>query len=327
MAVPKYDEIMLPFLEVLKDGKERHLREIRESIANYFSLSEDDLSKKLSSGVQNMFANRVAWASTYLRHAGLIENTSRAVLKITEMGRKVLEEHPQRIDRSYLMRFPSFVEFVSPKPSNIGVEPIENGEEFASKESDVYTQNGDNSNEVAILDSRTPDEIIEETFKELDNQLTREILDTIISKLTPYAFERMVVDLFHRIGYGEGYVTQKTRDNGIDGVLMEDPLGLDLIYIQAKKRDKNVRIGSPDIYAFVGAIAGKGGNKGIFVTTAGFTDDAISFASMQRALSITLIDGSRLVELMIKHNFGVRVKRTFKIKDIDTDTFNDYSDD
>lgn len=323
MAVPRYDEIMLPFLETLKDGKEKSLREIRDLIAEHFSLSEDDLSEKLSSGTQNMFVNRVAWASTYLRHAGLIENTNRTILKITETGKKVLEEHPQRIDRNYLMQFPKFVEFVSPKQPNIEVRTEQVGNNFADKLNDAQTQNS------SLDDSRTPDEIIEETFKELNNQLAHELLDKIKSEISPYDFEQFVVDLFHKIGYGEGHVTPKTRDKGIDGILMEDSLGLDLIYIQAKKigQEDDSKISRPEIQKFIGAIAVQGGNKGIFVTTAKFSNDARACASEQKMQRIKLIDGEELVELMIKHNFGVRTKTTFEIKDIDTDTFNDYSDD
>lgn len=305
MPVPKYYEMQRPFLEALKDGKQHSLRDIEKFIIAHFNLTKKDIAEMLPSGKQSVVRNRVGWASTYLKKAGLIESPARAVFKITEVGQDTLRNGPEVIDETYLFQFKSFRQFknVSQAPQNTAEHVVANAQE-----------------------SETPDEIIATAFEELNTQLIDDVLNEV-SKLSPTAFEQIAVDLLHKMGYGafenSGRVTAASHDDGIDGIIMEDRLGFSLIYIQAKKWDAESTVSQPELQKFVGAIAGRGG-KGLFVTTAKFSQKAIEYANHQH---IILIDGAKLARLMIEHNFGVRVKRVFEIKDIDTDTFNDYSDD
>ena len=305
MPVPKYYEMQRPFLEALKDGKPHTLKEIVAFVASYFHLTESDLSERIPSGSKTVLRDRVGWARTHLKKAGLIESPERAVFVITDDGHEALRSGPAVIDDKYLSQF--MIDSEMP-----GVLPTSEK----------------NTNDAVMLpqESDTPDEVLETAFVELNAQLSDDLLHEV-SKLSPTAFERMAVDLLHKMGYGafenSGRVTAASHDDGIDGIIMEDRLGFSLIYIQAKKWDADSTVGQPELQKFVGAIAGRGG-KGLFVTTAKFSQKAVEYANNQH---IILIDGAKLARLMIEHNFGVRVKRVFEIKDIDTDTFNDYSDD
>ena len=309
MPVPKYYEMQRPFLEALKDGKPHAMKDIVDFIIGYFHLSTGDIAEMLPSGRQSVVRNRAGWASTHLKKAGLVESTARATFKITERGTETLRSGPEVIDDKYLMQFKSYREFINVPTEEDSAKPAEKPQDEADAQ-----------------ENRTPDEILETAFNELHSQLADDILHEI-SKLTPTAFEQMAVDLLHKMGYGafenSGRVTAASHDDGIDGIIMEDRLGFSLIYIQAKKWDADSTVGQPELQKFVGAIAGRGG-KGLFVTTAKFSQKAVEYANHQH---IILIDGAKLARLMIEHNFGVRVKRVFEIKDIDTDTFNDYSDD
>ena len=305
MPVPKYYEMQRPFLEALKDGKTHTLKEIVAFVASYFHLTESDLSERIPSGSKTVLRDRVGWARTHLKKAGLIESPERAVFVITDDGHEALRSGPAVIDDKYLSQF--MIDSEMP-----GVLPTSEK----------------NTNDAVMLpqESDTPDEVLETAFVELNAQLSDDLLHEV-SKLSPTAFERMAVDLLHKMGYGafenSGRVTAASHDDGIDGIIMEDRLGFSLIYIQAKKWDADSTVGQPELQKFVGAIAGRGG-KGLFVTTAKFSQKAVEYANNQH---IILIDGAKLARLMIEHNFGVRVKWVFEIKDIDTDTFNDYSDD
>lgn len=297
MEIPKFYEFMKPFLCELGDCNTHALKELRPIMAKYFNLSKEDTSKLLPSGSQTIFANRVQWAGTYLSKAGLISKPARGMFLITEEGKKVLEENPPIIDVDYLLKYDSFREFQSPSSEKPIVETI----------------------------SETPNDTFEESFKRINDALAEELLAEVM-KLTPVAFEQMVIDLLKKMGYGafedSGKTTPISNDEGIDGVIMEDKLGFNLIYIQAKQWDLNTTVSRPNIQSFVGAIAGKGGN-GLFVTTAKYTQPAIDYANQHH---IILIDGKRLSNLMIEHNFAVTVKKTFEIKEIDTDIFNGYTE-
>ena len=301
MSVPKYYEMMKPVLTAYGDGNEHNIKEIRSRIAEHFRLSEDELAELLPSGRQTVFANRVGWAVTYLLKAGLLNRLSRATCKITKEGLKVLAENPDTVDTDYLMKYESFRRFVLPP---------EESESAGTVKAEL---------------SKTPDDSFEESFKQINESLADEILSEVV-KLSATAFEQMIIDLMYKMGYGEfensGRTTAVTGDEGIDGIIMEDKLGFSLIYIQAKKWDIESTVGRPEVQNFVGAISGKGG-KGLFVTTAKFTKQAIEYASRQH---IILIDGAKLAKLMIEHNFCVNVKKVFEIKAIDTDAFNDYAD-
>lgn len=298
MAVPKFHEFMKPFLDILSDGNSYTIKEIREIISKEFNLSKEDLKEMLPSGTQTVFANRVQWAGTYLFKAGLLTKPSRGVFAINEAGKAVIEKNPEVIDVQYLTQFESFREFQSPK-------------------TDTETKGADSN----VLE--TPDFAFEDSFKKINESLIDEILIEIV-KFTPGAFEQLVVDLLQKMGYGSfenaGRTTPLSGDEGIDGVIMEDKLGFNLIYIQAKKWELDATVGRPEIQNFVGAISGKGGN-GLFVTTAKYSKPAIEYADLHH---IILIDGKRLAKLMIEHNFGVSVKRTFQIKEIDSDVFEKY---
>lgn len=301
MAIPKYFEMHKPLLEFLKDGQVHLMKDLKQRMIFYFQLNDEEVSEMLPSGIQSVFANRIGWASTYLKKAGLIDSPARASFMITKAGLAVLAEDPLIIDSQFLMRFGSFKEFkhgskedvISPKPTEPEID--------------------------------TPDDLFEQSFKKINISLADNLL-TEVTKLSPKAFEKMVIDLLSKMGYGAfenaGKTTSFTGDEGIDGIIMEDMLGFSLIYIQAKKWDPISTVGRPDIQNFVGAISGKGG-KGLFVTTAKFSKQASDYAKNQR---IILVDGEKLSRLMIEHNFGVTVKKVFEVKAVDTDVFNEYTE-
>ena len=302
MSLPKYFEMHKPFLEYLADGKEHKLKELKVYVSGQFGLTEEELAELLPSGRQTIFINRLGWARTYLKKAGLIESPARATFVITEEGKKVLKENPKVIDVDYLMRYEKFQEFQG-----------------------VLNSDTENRRKSTEENEETPDDIFEDAFKKINRGLQDELLNEVM-KLSSQAFEQMVLDLMSKMGYGTfenaARTTKKSSDEGIDGIIMEDKLGFDLIYIQAKKWNEDHTVSRPEVQAFVGAIAGRGG-KGLFVTTSKFSKQATEYAEKQH---IILIDGEKLTEYMIEYNFGVSEKRTFTIKVIDTDTFNDYAD-
>lgn len=293
-----------PILQFLSDQKTHTLKEIKQYVAKEFKLTEGDMEEMLPSGRQTYFSNRVGWARTYLKKAGLIDSPAKASFRITTEGQAVLVENPPVIDNHFLSRYESFREFTRPTMS----------------EDTQAQENGQNEN-----DSETPDDIFENAFEKINQGLADDIL-TEVMKLTPVAFERLVLDLMKKMGYGTfpnaAAMTATTGDEGIDGIIMEDKLGFDLIYVQVKRWDPDHIVGRPDVQAFVGAIVGKGG-KGLFVTTSKFSKQAIDYAKNQHVI---LMDGERLAYYMIEHDFGVSTKKTFAIKAIDTDLFEDYAD-
>lgn len=302
MPIPKYYEMHKPFLEFIRDGQLHTLKELKMQMAVHFRLDEVALAELLPSGRQTVFVNRIGWARTYLKKAGLIDSPARATFVITQQGLDVLQDNPDVIDNAYLMRFESF-------------------REFQNSAENTNEHNGAPNGECGT----TPDDTFEDSFKKINDSLADELLSEVV-KLSPTAFEQMVIDLLSKMGYGAfenaGRTTATTGDEGIDGIIMEDKLGFNLIYIQAKKWDLDRTVGRPEVQSFVGAISGKGG-KGLFVTTAKYSKQASDYATHQH---IILIDGQKLAKLMIEHDFGVTVKKTFAIKAIDTDVFNEYSE-
>ncbi len=299
MSVPKYYEMHKPMLELLSDGNVHTLKQIKSHIIQFFHLTEADVAQPLPSGRQTYFSNRIGWARTYLKKAGLIEAASKGAFIITDEGKKVVSQNPDVIDRAYLMKYPSF-------------------RTFAGASAPDKTANDEDSSE-------TPDDTFETAFEKINQSLADDILAEVM-KLSPTAFEKMVLDLMAKMGYGTfanaATTTAVTGDEGIDGIIMEDKLGFDLIYIQAKRWGMDHPVGRPEVQAFVGAIAGKGG-KGLFVTTSKFTKQAIDYAKNQHVI---LIDGEKLAYCMIEYNFGVSTKKVFEIKAIDSDLFEDYQD-
>jgi restriction system protein len=299
MAIPDFQTLMLPVLKFFQDGEEYSIHEILDSLAKQYSLTDEELNQLLPSGKQTMFYNRVGWARTYLSKSGLLEMTRRSYYKITDRGREVLASNPARIDMKYLEKFPEYIEFREQRrlPS-------------------------ETSQESQKMQELTPEEILEEAYQEIRDNLAQEVLDQVMG-CSPAFFERLVVELLVKMGYG-GSRTEAARavgrsgDGGIDGIIDEDRLGLDSIYIQAKRWESSV--GRPEIQKFVGALMGRRARKGIFITTSSFSHDSIEYVS-SIDYKIILIDGKRLAEYMIDYDVGVTGVSAYQLKRIDSDYF------
>jgi restriction system protein len=303
MAIPDYQTVMLPLLELVGDGKEHHIGEAVNALADQFGLSEAELNEMLPSGVEAVFKNRVRWASTFLKKANLIEYPKRGFIQITDRGQNVLRQKPSRIDVKFLRQFPEFIEFQRPRKSS--------GE-------DVTVERVEESND-------TPEELLASGYTELRRQVEADLLAKV-KACPPEFFERLVVRLLTTMGYGgslsdAGKAIGKTGDGGIDGVIKEDKLGLDLLYIQAKRWD-NTTVGSPEIQKFVGALYGEKANKGIFITTSTFSRAAVEYAAGLNS-KIILVDGSQVAELMFDYGVGVSTVSSYVIKRVDSDFFED----
>jgi len=301
MAVPDYQSIMLPLLSYLSDNRVHALCDVVEGLATQFKLTEEERREMLPSGMQAAFDNRVGWARTYLKKAGLVASPKRAMMQITPRGLEILKQKPERIDVGYLKRFPEFVEFQTTKrdiaPSTLVAE-------------------ADNS--------RTPEEVLDGAYEQIRETIGQELLSKVRS-LSWMDFERLVVQLLVRMGYGgsvkdAGRALTKGGDEGIDGTIKEDKLGLDIIYIQAKKWNTGNTVGRPEIQKFVGALAGQGAKKGIFITTSSFSKEAREYVPRNET-KIVLLDGEELTQLMIDHDLGVTTQRTYAVKRIDSDFF------
>lgn len=301
MPIPDFQTIMLPLLTFARDGAEHTLRETIDALADEFQLTVEERNTLLPSGQQAVFDNRVGWARTYLKKAGLLESTRRGYYRITNRGQQVLRQNPPRIDIAFLRRFPEFIEFQ--RTTQLSSDDIRNENEEDSK-------------------PRTPEETIETAYQKLRESLAAELLQ-LIKERSPSFFERLVIDLLIKMGYGgtrkdAGEALGKTGDGGIDGIIKEDRLGLDIIYIQAKRWD-NV-VGRPEIQKFAGALQGQRARKGVFITTSTFSQEALDFASRIDS-KIVLIDGSTLAQLMIDHNVGVTTVAAYELKRVDSDYF------
>lgn len=305
MAVPKYDELMKPLLIAVSDGETYKMKDVTALLAEQLNLSSDDLAEMLPSGRQTVFKNRVGWAKTYLKKAGLLDSPARATIVITNAGKQVVADNPEKIDSKYLEQFPSFVDFAS------APEPLDDSNP---------------ASEVPKPSDLTPDDQLEDAYKEINDSLASDLLSEVL-KIPPYTFKKFVVDLLLKMGYGKAdfgsHATVASGDEGIDGIIMEDKLGFSLIYMQAKEWAVDKVVSQPDIQSIVGAIAGKKGD-GLFVTTARFSQKAKDYAHTHH---IILIDGERLANLMIEYNFCVSTRKTFEIKALDTDALAEYQDD
>jgi len=299
MSLPNYQSFYSPFLKALGDGNIHIFKDLKKDVIQQMGLSEEDLAEKLPSGRQSIFENRIGWARTYLKKAGLIESPERAKFILTDEGKKALKD-ADIIDDKYLLKYASFREFQNYNKSE-GAE-IENQEDLPSKKS--------------------PKEILENAHAELNASLADELM-TEIMKLEPTDFERLVVKLLLAMGYGSGiddagFVTQASNDGGIDGIIKEDQLGFSSIYIQAKRWDPNVSVSRPEIQKFAGALQEQKAQKGLFISTASFSEGAKKSAE---AAGIVLVDGKQLTKLMIKYNLGVSEENTYVVKRLDTDFF------
>lgn len=315
MAIPKYDEMYREFLEVLSDNKPHKISEIRDTLAIVFHLSDDERNELLPSGKQPLFNNRVNWTASYLKQAGLIKNSSRGIYNISAAGAEVLRTYFHKIDNSFLLKFDSFREFLSRSIPTVSASATNSSTVLSD---DLVTRQSE-------VSSESPQDILDSAYNKINTALIDDILSEIM-KQSPAFFERLVVYLLTQMGYGgslkgAGTVTRTTGDEGIDGIIREDKLGFNLIYIQAKRWERTSTIGRPDLQKFVGALAGQGAAKGLFITTAQFTKEAVDYAKKQHTTKIILIDGITLAKLMIEYNVGVSVEATYSIKRIDSDFF------
>lgn len=300
MAIPGVQEALLPILDYCKDGEVKDSADIYSAMSVFFNVTEEELRRLLPSGKQQVFRNRIAWAKAFLKQAKLIDSPDRGLYIITDRGKSVLSEKPSNLDAKYLMKFDEFSEF----------------RRGSKKESVSQT-----CEEQA---EKTPRELVEEGIVSIRAELANNILETV-KKCSAVFFEKLVVDLLIKMGYGgsrkeAGLVTSYTADEGIDGIIKEDKLGLDVIYIQAKKWESVVS--RPEIQKFAGALLGKRAKKGVFITTSSFSREARGFVDSIES-NIVLIDGKQLADYMVEYNVGVAVADIYEVKKIDFEYFSE----
>ena len=310
MAIPSYEDMMLPVLKLISDGAET-IPACEPHLAKHFGLSEEEREELLPSGKQRVLANRAHWARHYMAQAKLVEPIKRGHFQLTDAGRELLARNPSALDREALKVYPEFRDFMS---------------RSKAKDDDSRTESGSTEPESSKLDTATPEDRMAQASAEMDLALTEELLEATLA-LSPPRFERLILDLLRAMGYGGGHDTMYREtpvsgDGGIDGIINEDTLGLDAVYIQAKRYAPDAGVGEPAIRDFIGALTSVGATKGVFVTTSSFSRPARDIVGriQQR---IVLIDGQRLARLMIEHDVGVRPRKTYVIRTVDEDYFSD----
>lgn len=296
MAVPKFHQTFLPILKALKHGNEQKTSDLPDQIldSGFISLTPDEASERLDSG-ELRYHNRVFWAVSYLSQGKFVVRPSRGMIKITQKG----------------------LDFLSNNPSEFTLKMLENDNDFQAyvptrSKKDELTTDDD-------TDDMTPVDLIEKGFGEFEKSLKKDLLEKL-HESNPYYFEKIILILFKKMGYGDFEETSKSRDGGIDGIINQDQLGIEKIFIQAKRYADENKVREPEIRNFIGAMSGDV-SKGIFVTTSFFDDSAVRKAKDARNHKIILIDGNQLVGLMIKHNIGVQIKNTYEVKEVDEDFF------
>jgi restriction system protein len=299
MAIPDFQSVMLPLIRYCTDGKEHAISETTDALANQFKLTDEERKALLPSGIQEVFQNRVAWAKSHLKMAGLLENPKRGIYKITERGLEAVRKNPSVINLKFLYQFPEYVAFRK-----------------------THRERPESTDEAENGQTSTPEEMLESAHGKIRDSLATEILQKMKS-CSPAFFERLVVEVIVKMGYGgtrqdAGKAIGKSGDGGIDGIIKEDKLGLDTIYIQAKRWENTV--GRPEIQKFVGALTGQRAKKGLFISTSNFSSEAIDYVS-RIDTKIVLIDGETLAQLMIDHNVGVSTIAIYELKKIDSDYF------
>lgn len=297
MAIPKFQEITLPMLKLSSDGNVWSLADARQELAKHFQLTEEELEELLPSGRQARYANRVAWAKVYLERGGLLSSPKRAHFQITERGREVLQNPPEEISIKFLSQYPEF-------------------QEFRSRSSKISETESDDES------SDTPEEVLESAYLTIRKNLASEVLERVKS-CSPRFFEHLVVDLLLKMGYGRasggaGERVGQSGDEGIDGIISEDRLGLEMVYLQAKRWEGTV--GRPEIQKFVGALHGRRARKGVFITTGSFSAEAAAYVQTIDP-KVALVDGQQLAEYMIDFGLGVSLARAYEVNRIDTDYF------
>jgi restriction system protein len=304
VAIPDFQSLMRPLLVAVEDGRDHAIKDVRARLAQEYALTEEELAETLPSGPAKVFQNRVGWATTYLYRCGLLERPRRSTYRLTARGRNVLAENADRVDLRTLAQFPELKEFQRGKGATSDLPQL--GTDATAGEADT----------------ETPEERVDSAYRQLRAALAAEVLERV-SEQTPEFFEQLVLDVLSAIGYGgtrEGAAQRLGRsgDGGVDGVIREDRLGLDQIYVQAKRwRDA---VGRPEIQRFFGALHGRRATKGVFITTSSFTREAIEYAD-DVTPRVILVDGKELAELMIDHDVGVSVSRTYRLKRVDLDYF------
>lgn len=309
MAIPTYDQFYGPILEVLSDGRTHNSKQTLEYCAEVFPLSEEEKSVMLSSNRQTVLENRVAWARTYLKKAGLISSPSRGKYRITGDGIRALQDTGGRIDNNYLLRYDGFREFIR-----------------ASQPSGMEETREDRGNGVKAKES-TPQEIMAAAYEKIMDQLADDIMANIMDQ-KPSFFNRVIKDLLEKMGYGvglicQGEVTGENGDVGIDGIIWKDALGFSKIYMRAKRLPNEYLVSGQDIQQFIRILVEKGMNRGLFITTSRFGKSARDFVDLHMGTDIVLIDGGKLTSLMIEYGSGVSTVYSYDIKKIDADYFND----
>ena len=307
MTVPSYQDMMLPMLELVSAGK-KTISDCLPALTQKFSLTPEDTQQMLPSGKQTLLSNRAHWARQYLSQAGLVVAIKRGHYEVTSAGSDLLLSHPARISIEVLRKYPKFLDF--------------------QQRSGRTSEGADLSktDDVSSPKSETPDDLIAQSFAQIENALIEELLAAVIA-VSPHQFEQLIVDLLLAMGYGGGdrSMSERTRlsgDGGIDGIINEDKLGLDAVYIQAKRYAPDSKVGRPALQAFVGSLTGEGANKGVFVTTSDFSKEARDYLHKVQH-RIVLINGDRLARLMIQYEVGVRARKTYVLRSVDEDYFTD----
>lgn len=302
MPIPDYQTLMLPILRLAADGQEHRFRDAVEKLALDFNLSDSERGELLPSGTAPLFDNRVGWARTYLKQAGLLRSAKRGTFQITDLGKSLLAESPRYIDAALLDRYDDFRAFRTRRRDR--------------------TENESDKHDSEVISDQTPEDALASAYQKLRKSLEADLIDQIKSA-SPSFFERLVIDLLVTMGYGgsrqdAGRAIGRSGDGGIDGIIKEDKLGLDVIYVQAKRWEATV--GRPEIQKFAGALQGQRANKGVFITTSNFSREAEDYANVINS-KIILIDGERLAQLMVDHNVGVTPIGVYELKKVDTDYF------
>lgn len=302
MPIPDYQTLMLPILRLADDGQEHRFRDAVERLATEFLITDEERAELLPSGTAPLFDNRVGWARTYLKQAGLLQSEKRGIFQITDCGRQLLAKNPKQVDVELLDQYEEFREFRTRK-RGISKSTV------PSREPEPVTD-------------QTPEDALAAAYSKLRENLEVDLLDQV-KAASPSFFERLVIDLLVSMGYGgsrqdAGRAIGRSGDGGIDGIIKEDRLGLDVIYIQAKRWEATV--GRPEIQKFAGALQGQRANKGVFITTSNFSREAEEYAGVINS-KIILIDGEQLVQLMVDHNVGVAAVGVYELKKIDSDYF------
>lgn len=305
MKVPDYQSIMLPLLNIAADGHKHRFGEAIIELGKHFQLSEEELKLLIPSGQDYLFSNRCGWAKTYLKKAGLLVYPARGYFQITNSGSQLLSENPEKIDIKTLKRFPEFIEYWN------GAQP------------------GQGTEARLVLDQQDEKETPEDKFESASLQIRNDVRSELLNKLTNVsasAFELIVLRLLQKMGYGEtGQTLGGPHDGGIDGMIRQDSLGIDRIYFQAK-RWKETSVGAGPVRDFVGALAGKRAKRGVFITSSKFSSDAISFADTVSEYSVILVDGETLADLLYQFELGATTVKTYSLKRLDNDFFDEIQD-